>query len=370
MKAHNLLHKYDEVLADINAHCQNVFEDIKGQMHICMLYFHYSLTLASLYYRANPNPSIPNALHYVEKIKENLVVLRSWASKSQINCEHRCILVEAELAHISHRNAEALEMFEAASRIATQREFHQHNAIILERMAIFFLRIGHTDRARETLKRSIDAYARWGACAVISVLVAEHADLLGVKSVVPLDPAPYIPITSGTDIDVAAVLDCSSVVSESSNLGKLLTSFLSRVVTHFHVAYGCVLLTHTKEEACYAHVRWSRYQSAGAPSASLLRPPVLVHETFRDLSSMTCCARAVRCAVIMKRTVVVNDIPSSGIFSDAYFTPPLNVHARSIVCMPLLLHSKVLGVVYLESDDPHAFTLGSLQTLQLMCAQV
>lgn len=296
-------------------------------------------------------------------------MLQSWATKSPINCEHRCILIQAELAHIAQRNAEALELYEAALQIAIQREFFQHSAMILERIATFFLRTGHIDRGRETLMKSIDAYARWGACAVISVLVLEHADLLNVKTIIPLDPIPFIP-ASGTEIDVSAVLDCSSVVSETSNLGKLLIGFLSRIVAYFNVAYGCLLLTQASNDACYAHVRWSRFQNAGAPSASLLRPPVLVHETFRDLNSMTCCARAVRCATIMKRTVVVSDLPASGMFSDAYFTPSLNAHARSLVSMPLLLHNKVLGAIYIESDNPHAFTLGGLQTLQLMCAQV
>lgn len=371
MKAHNLLHRYDQVLADAEAHCKNVVEDIKGQMTISMFYFHYSLSLASLFHRDNPTPSDhPNSMHYVEKLKANLEVLRKWAACSQLNCEHRYVLIEAEFAHISNQNEEALRLYESASQLAIQREFYHHNAIILEHLSMFLLRTGHRDRARETLKRSIDGYARWGACAVVSVLVSEHAGLLGVKTFVPLDPLTYPLPTTDTDIDVSEVVECSSVVSESTNLGKLITSFLSRVVTYFHVAYGCLLLTQGNDETCYTHVQWSRSQNRGTPCATLLRSPIPVPETFSDTNSLTCCSRAVRAALLMKRAVVVNYLPDSGLFSEPYFSSAANAHARSLVCMPLLLHGKVLGTVYLESDNPHAFTLGSLQTLQLLCAQV
>lgn len=363
MKAHNLLHRHEDVLADVNAHCQNVFEDIKGQMPICMLYFHYSLTLASLFYREPSNS--PKSVQYVEKLQENLVTLLKWATCSQINCEHRYVLVQAELAHILNKNAEALELYERASRIAIQHEFHHHNAIVLERMSTFFLRTGHRDRARETLIRSLNAYSRWGACAVVGVLVEEHADLLGVNTIVPLDSLAVVP--SGKDgIDVSAVLACSSIVSESTNLGKLITSFLSRIVTYLNVEYGCLLLTQANSDACYTHVRWSRH-SNGTECAALLRPPVLVPEICKDATSMIC-VRAVRCAVLMKRTVVVNNLATSGMSSDAYFGITSNV--ASLLCMPFLLHGKVLGAVYLESNVPNTFTLGNLETLQLMCAQV
>eukprot|EP00026_Physarum_polycephalum_P000064 Phypoly_transcript_00064.p1 GENE.Phypoly_transcript_00064~~Phypoly_transcript_00064.p1 ORF type:complete len:1946 (+),score=282.67 Phypoly_transcript_00064:262-6099(+) len=370
VKAHSLLHKYNEVLADEKAYCQNLFEDIKGQMHIGMHYFHYSLTLASLYFRDNPpGKTTETSAHYIEQINKNMVVLRKWATNSRINCEHRRVLIEAELAHIAHSYKEALELYEKALRLAQEREFYHYSAIILERMANYFERTDQADRARETLTRSIDGYLRWGACAVVAVLVAEHPELLPVKTLMSLDSMPYtVPVSaSGTDIDMNTVLECSSLICENLNLCKLVINFLSQIVTSFQAAYGCIILTR-EDEKCVAHVQWSRQQT-GIPCATLLTPPVPVSETFAGVSSMVCCSRAVRCALLMKRTVIVNDLQTSGIFADAYFSTEPNSRARSLVCMPLLLHGVVRALAYLECDSVFPFTIGNLQTLQLMCAQ-
>jgi PAS domain-containing protein len=298
------------------------------------------------------------------------VVLRKWATNSRINCEHRCVLVEAELAHIEHRDQDALKLYETALNLAEERGFHHHSAVILECMAKFFARIGYLDRARETIARSIDGYVRWGACAVVAVLVAEHSELLRVKTLIPLDPIPHnVPANAtGTNVDMTAVLECSSVVCESSNLGKLLTNFLSHIVTYFHATHGCVILT-SADGKCLVHALWGRQQTTEAPCAILLTPPVPVPETYKDLSSVVCCSRAVRCALTMKRTVIVNDLQASGMYADLYFTKALNGSARSLVCMPLLLHGSVRAFAYLESNSVHTFTIGNLQTLQLMCAQ-
>jgi GAF domain-containing protein len=338
-------------------------------MHIGMHYFHYSLTLAALYYQDNPpGQTMSNSLHYVEKINENMVVLRKWAKNSPINCEHRCVLIEAELAHIAHRDQEALQLYEAALHHAEEHDFHHYAAITLERMVNFFVRIGQTDHARETLTRSIDGYVRWGACAVVAVLIAEHSDLLPAKSLVPLDSSTYtVPVsTSGTDIDLNAVLECSSVVCENLNLNKLVTNFLSQIVTYFRAAYGCMILA-GPDGKCSAHVQWSRQQTE-TPCATLLNPPILVSGTS-DVSSMVCCSRSVRCALLTKRTVIVNDLLASGMYTDTYFTSERNACTRSLVCVPLLLRGSVRAFAYLESDSVFPFTVGNLQTLQLMCAQ-
>ena len=299
-------------------------------------------------------------------MNDNIVALRKWAKNSQINCEHRCVLIEAELAHIAHRDDDALRLYETALNLAEERDFHQHTPIILERMANFFARTGQMDRARDTISRSIDGYVRWGACAVVSLLIAEHSELLRATTLISLDPIPDN-VPASANIDMQVVLQCSSVVCESSNLGKLLTNFLSHIATYFRVAHGCVILTNTDEKS-FAHVLWGK-QTTETPCATLLSPPVLIAETFMDLSSMVCCSRAVRCAMVMKRTVVVNDLPASGIYADPYFTIGTNGSARSLVCMPLLLHGSVRGFVYLEGSALQTFTVGNLQSLQLMCAQ-
>lgn len=359
IKAHCLLHQYDKVLEDAEQNCRNIFEDIRSQMHICMYFYYYSISLAALFHAAGSAADLKGQT--VAKLKENLAAMEPWYKNSAVNCEHRYKLVEAELAVINGNNEEALSIFEYASQIATERGFHHHNALILERTAMFHLVTGDEEQARAVLCQSLEAYMAWGASAVVSMLVNEHRDLLDMGSFLTLGPVSASNAQNG--VDVEAVLACGSAVSESPLLGKLLNTFLSFIVNKFSASYGCVLLKRP-DGVLLTHARMNRYPGSSYP-CTLLHPPLPLADTFKD--KPTCSMRAVRCAMLLGRAIVVNDISGSGIKSDAHFRDCL---ARSVLCMPMVLRGIAFGAVFLEDSKPDAFDRGNVDTLQLMCAQV
>ncbi|HEU5039187.1 MAG TPA: serine/threonine-protein kinase PknK, partial [Gemmatimonadales bacterium] len=113
--------------------------------------------------------------------------LRLWAENAAANFAHLHRLVEAEIARVRGRSAEAFEHYEAALDHAQRQTSPRHRALVNELYGEFWLGRQQPEVAAAFLREAIYGYRQWGAHAKVVQLERRHAALLG-RPVPATDP--------------------------------------------------------------------------------------------------------------------------------------------------------------------------------------
>mmetsp|Transcript_32347 Transcript_32347/g.48976 ORF Transcript_32347/g.48976 Transcript_32347/m.48976 type:complete len:270 (-) Transcript_32347:305-1114(-) len=79
------------------------------------------------------------------------------------NCEHKLLLLQAEMKSMTGEAKEAISKYELAISAAERNEFIHEQAIANERAAEFFLRHGDSSRAAHHFSEAQSLFLKWGA---------------------------------------------------------------------------------------------------------------------------------------------------------------------------------------------------------------
>ena len=109
-------------------------------------------------------------VEHLDTTREHLAALRRWSVDCEANFAHKALLVEAELARVERRDADALRLYDEAARSAAGGRFLQHAALARELEARHLARIGQD--AGAMLQAAIEGYQAWGATALVDRLSA------------------------------------------------------------------------------------------------------------------------------------------------------------------------------------------------------
>jgi predicted ATPase/class 3 adenylate cyclase len=115
----------------------------------------------------------------------NLARLRDWSDLCEANFDHKRLLVEAELARVTGRSAEALRLYREAQRSAERFGYVQHAALADELAGRCCLASADEVAARARLAAARAAYARWGARAKVEDLDARYGSAAPGSAVAP-----------------------------------------------------------------------------------------------------------------------------------------------------------------------------------------
>jgi hypothetical protein len=100
--------------------------------------------------------------------------LQQWA-RSGPDFEHMATLLQAELARIRGRQADARQRYQQAAQRALQQASPHHAALAHERHARMLLGLRRTTEGVAALQQAIAAYRQWGAAAKVAALEREVA---------------------------------------------------------------------------------------------------------------------------------------------------------------------------------------------------
>src|SRR5262249_12270100 len=149
--------------------------------------------------------------------------LQKWAKKAPMNFQHLVHLVEAEMARVGDREAEAIRLYNEAVSGARKEEYLQDEALANELAGRFYLGRELEHVAAAYLKSAHLCYARWGAVAKVHVLEAEYPMLLTRE-------AKHATTTSGTlskeALDFASILKASQAISGEIIFDELLRGLM------------------------------------------------------------------------------------------------------------------------------------------------
>ncbi|MGA7936288.1 MAG: GAF domain-containing protein, partial [Kovacikia sp.] len=296
-----------------------------------------------------------------KKVTATQEEMKRWAYYAPMNYLHKYYLIEAEKARVLGQLLEAEEFYEQAIQGARDNEYLQEEALAYELAAKFYLDRGRSKFAQTYMKEAHYCYERWGATAKVKDLETRYPQFFPQSSG-GSDTA--IHTTSGTTsntspiaFDLETVLKASQAILSEIELDQLLDSLIRILIESAGAQTGCLILENAGiwtieaacelndgENVCAAQVLQSLPTTNRLPE-SIIQYVIRTHET-----------------------ILLNDATREGHFiHDPYIQ---NNQSQSLLCLPLLKQSKLVGVLYLENQlVAGAFTPERSQVLNLLSTQ-
>ena len=278
--------------------------------------------------------------------------LRLWAVNCPENFENRAALVGAEAARLEGRELDAEHLYEQAIRSARANGFIHNEALGHELAARFYAARGFETTAAAYMRNARYGYLRWGADGKVRQLDEMYPQLR------PEEPAPAPTSTIGAPVehlDLATVMKVSQAISGEIVLEKLLDTLMRTAIEQAGAERGLLILPRGAEQRIEAEATTSgdtvvvRLHDDAVAGAAL--PESVLHYVLRT-----------REGVILDDAATENDFSAD---------PYIRQHgARSVLCLPLLNQSKLIGLLYLENNlASGVFARDRIAVLKLLASQ-
>jgi len=288
---------------------------------------------------------------HVEALSVHYSQLEAWARNCPENFADRSALVGAEIARLQGRELDAEHLYEKAVRSARESGFVHNEAIAYELASRFYAARGFEEFARVYLRCARDNYARWGADGKVRQLENTYPHLRTKK----LEPGPMMIGAPVEQLDLGTVIKVSEAVSGEMVLEKLIDTLMRSAIEQAGAERGLLILSHGTE------LRIQAEATTHDDTVIVQLKEVLTTATALPESVLHYVLRTQECAIL----------------DDAAVQPPFATdpyvnqrQARSILCLPLINHAKLVGVLYLENTlTSHVFAPARIAVLKLLASQ-
>ncbi|MBD1889712.1 AAA family ATPase [Coleofasciculus sp. FACHB-SPT9] len=324
---------------------------------VAIFHFYDSLIVLSLW--ANASNFEKEA--WLNRVNANQEKMQKWAHHAPMNFLHKFQLVEAEKARVLGQLFEAEEFYEQAIQGAKENEYLQEEALGYELAAKHYLARGREKFAQLYMKEAHYCYERWGAIAKVKDLENRYCQLFhrseDIASIPIRTTSETTSNTSHIAIDLAAVMKASQAISSEIELERLLHSLMHSLIENAGAQTGCLLLENAGEWKIEATCELSE-------GAQVCATRVLQSDPIANRLPETIIQYVIR----THESIILNDASREGNFiHDPYIERD---QTRSILCLPLLNQTKLVGVLYLENQlASGVFSLERSQLLSLLSTQ-
>ncbi|HNT77604.1 MAG TPA: AAA family ATPase [Anaerolineae bacterium] len=347
---HYLFGNYAEAVQAATA-AEAYAQDAAGFLYQALYYFYYALTLLAHY----PEVEAAAQATYMEKVTALQTRLQRWATHTPMNFQHKADLVAAERARVTGDAWQALEFYGRAIRGARKYAYLHEEALAYEREGLFYLTLDREDLARFCLTQARDAYRAWGAARKVSDLEKRHRRLLLPSALGAPAPGPVEATPLVTSLDTASIIKVSQTLSQEVRLESLLDRVIHIVMENAGAERG--ILIENKEDTLLIQARGEIGQTA---VATMLAAPVEDNANV-PLSIIHYVART-------QTPVVLSDAAHDSVYAaDPYIAAQ---HPKSLLCLPIVHQSKLVGLLYLENNlTTNAFTQDRVELLRILSGQ-
>mgnify|MGYP001175553632 CR=1 FL=1 len=341
-----------------------------AQPMYCEYVFHHSLVMLKKYQRLN--------IKRVYRLYKNRKNLLCWLENCPENFLHKYLLVQAELARVTGKKqkdetgkrCEPEELYDRAIASAHENEYQQNEAIANELAAKYYLSKGRTKVAALYMKEARDGFARWGATAKVRQLEGKYSELLSRdrreetgSGVSEISAFTTVELQSKA-LDHMSAVKASQAIAGEIVLPNLLEKLMKIAMENAGATGGCILMEQNDAldvevsgdpEGIFVNA-YARYDRPGetpspTPEGQGGYPQQIVNLAWRT-----------------NEPVVIADVHRESRFAaDPYIQ---SRKPKSILCMTLSNHRKVIGVIYLENAvSAGAFTPARIETLRMILSQ-
>ncbi|MEH2251301.1 AAA family ATPase [Nostoc sp.] len=325
--------------------------------HVPLCYFYSALARLAVYSESDTQVQ----QEILKEVAVSQEKMRLWAHHAPMNYLHKYHLVQAETARVLGQLLEAEEFYEQAIQGAKENEYIQEEALAYELAAKFYLARGREKFAQLYMKEAHYCYQRWGATAKANDLETRYPQFfpnsLGIANTPIRTTTGTTLKTSSIAFDLATVMKTSQAISSEIELDQLLHSLMQILIENAGAQTGCLLLENAGEWKIEAACELNEGEQVcttrvmrSIPMADRL-PESIIQYVIRTHES-----------------VILNNATREGNFINE---PYIQCHqTQSILCLPLLNQSKLIGVLYLENQlTTGVFTTDQSQLLNLLSTQ-
>ena len=331
---------------------------LTGNLEIAETYFYSCLLIAELIKKGDLQKERFWILFdkYQKKIK-------LFAEHCPENFLHQHFLIQAERGRIENINLDkVIDFYNQAIAAASVNKYLNIKALAHELKGRCLLENSHHAAACIELKEALYGYRLWGASSKISMLEDEFPQLGNnlSDSVFGIDKG-MISMQSA-HIDMLSIYKSARAISGEIDQDKLSQIILAIVMENAGAERGLLLVLNN--EACFIEAEGKIGQNEIEVITNLKIQVDLnfEHQSILPLSVVHFVIRT-RSILILKNAV--DDLQFG---SDAYIKAD---KPRSLLCLPLILHGEIVGLIYLENYKiTDAFTMRHKEILDLLGSQM
>ena len=292
-------------------------------------------------------------LQHLNAVAAHHEQLQVWAENCPENFENRAALVGAEIARVEGRVLDAEQLYEQAIHSAQANGFVHNEALADELAARFYAARGFEDIAHLYLRKARYGYQRWGADGKVRQLDQLYPHLRVEEAV---RGTTSTIVTPTEFLDLATVIRVSQAVSGEIVLGKLIEKLVRIAVENAGAERGLLILLRGGEPRIEAEGTTGPGRIEVALRQATFTPSDLPHS-------------ALHYVIRTLERVLLDDASTDSVYSkDEYVRQK---HSKSILCLPIVNQSKLVGVLFLENNlTPCAFTPDRVTVLELLASQV
>jgi len=323
-----------------------------AQYYVTEIVFHGALTAAALLGQGTPEEQARRRVDLVRREAE----LAGLADSCPDTYRHRLDLVRAESARAEGRDAEAIDLFEAAIEGACQSNFVKDEALAYELSAEHHRARGRKRVARAYVLEARRAYQRWGARAKVENIAARYEDLWEGETP-PWDvPANSSPLDRQfATLDTATVIRAAQAIAGEILLERVLLRVIRAVIESAGADRGNLLIERGGR-------LWVEATMTVDPERLAAGPSVLAEES-EDLP-----LAVVEYVRRTREPLLLGDARGDRRFAkDPYMVARA---PRSILCTPMLHKGRLVGILYLEhASATDAFVPARLTLVDFLASQ-
>jgi predicted ATPase/signal transduction histidine kinase/CheY-like chemotaxis protein len=278
--------------------------------------------------------------------------LEIWARHCPENFGTRTALVSAEIARMEGRYLDAERLYEESIRLAREHSFIHNEAITGELAARFYAARRLQTISQAYLRDARHCYLLWGADGKVRQLDESYPFLRG--ELAPSQPTLAIG-TSLEQMDLATVVKLSQAVSGEIILERLIDTLLRTTLEHAGAQRGLLFV----QQAGVQRLEAEAATSGDTISVSFRQVSVSAAEVPESV---------LHYVIRTQESVILDDASAQSAFSaDEYIR---RNRIRSVLCLPLVNHTALIGVLYLENNlAPRVFTPARSAVLKLIASQ-
>ncbi|MEH1868935.1 MAG: AAA family ATPase [Nostoc sp.] len=319
------------------AQTESYIDGVIGTFSRPVFYFYDSLTQLQLY----SSIAVDQKEYFLLEITKNQEKMRKWAQSAPTNCQHKYDLVAAEKARILNQFLQAEDLYEQAIQGAKNNEFLQEEALAYELAAKHYLARGREKFAQTYMQEARYCYERWGATAKVKDLETRYPQMFSqsanAASTSIHTSAGTISTTPNTAFDLATVMKASQAIASEIELEQLLCSLMQILIENAGAQTGFLLLEDAGEWAI------------AAAGEVLDGEQVCKTQVMRSrLTTNPLPESIIQYVIRTRQSIILNDASREG---DYINDPYIQQHqTRSLLCLPLLNQSQLVGILYLENQ--------------------
>ncbi|NDI78473.1 diguanylate cyclase [Psychrilyobacter piezotolerans] len=307
-----------------------------------------------------------------KRMKKEYKQIKKWAKFCPSNFQHIQLIMGAELERVSGKPMKALELYNQSIVKAHENKWLRDEALANELAARFFLELGEEKGGVGYLHDSYYLYDRWGATRKVKDMEKKYPHLLFDKQIVrqqtnqtgistmPNTSTPSVLLNNSSStissLDFSTILKSSQAISNEIVLENFLKKMMKIVIENAGAQRGYFITKTNKNLVIHA-------------KASLTKETVDVklNVSAEDYNKLP--KNIINYVARNHEKIVIYNATQEDTYQDDEYIKVNQV--KSILCIPLLRHNQLGGILYLENNlTAGAFTVERIRVLEVLTSNI